>query len=88
MVHVINDLLAPLVAGLDPFDVEKVHEAMAFIKGNLAAKGGIDVALWDIMARRAACLATSCWVATATASSRAGYSGSRATRSWWTRRAS
>lgn len=45
MVHVINNLLAPLVAGLDPFDVEKVHEAMAFIKGNLAAKGGIDVAL-------------------------------------------
>ena len=51
MVHVINNLLAPLVAGLDPFDVEKVHEAMAFIKGNLAAKGGIDVALWDIMGK-------------------------------------
>lgn len=30
--HVINNLLAPLVA-FDPFDVEKVHEAMAFIKG-------------------------------------------------------
>ncbi len=51
MVHVINDLLAPLVAGLDPFDVEKAHEKMAFIKGNLAAKGGIDVALWDIMGK-------------------------------------
>lgn len=51
MVHVINDLLAPLVAGLDPFDVERVHEKMAFIKGNLAAKGGIDVALWDIMGK-------------------------------------
>lgn len=48
MVHVINHLLAPLVVGLDPFDEEKVHEKMAFIKANLAAKGGIDVALWDI----------------------------------------
>lgn len=51
MVHVINNLLAPLIVGLDPFDVEKVHEKMAFIKSNLAAKGGIDVALWDIMGK-------------------------------------
>lgn len=51
MVHVINDHLAPLIVGLDPFDVEKIHEKMGFIKGNLAAKGGIDVALWDIIGK-------------------------------------
>ncbi len=51
MVHVVNNLLAPLIVGLDPFDVEKAHEKMAFVKGNLAAKGGIDVALWDIMGK-------------------------------------
>lgn len=51
MVHVINDHLAPLIIGLDPFDVEKVHEKMDFIKSNLAAKGGIDVALWDIIGK-------------------------------------
>lgn len=51
MVHVINDLLAPLVVGLDPFDTEKIHEKMAFIKANLAAKGGIDVAVWDLIGK-------------------------------------
>ncbi len=51
MVHVINDLLAPLIVGLDVFDVEKIHEKMNFIKANLAAKGGIDVALWDLMGK-------------------------------------
>ena len=51
MVHVINDHLAPLVVGLDPFDTEKIHEKMGFIKSNLAAKGGIDVALWDIIGK-------------------------------------
>ena len=51
MVHVINDHLAPLIIGLDSFDVEKVHEKMDFIKSNLAAKGGIDVALWDIIGK-------------------------------------
>ncbi len=51
MVHVINDHLGPLIAGLDPFDLEKIHEKMDFIKSNLAAKGGIDVALWDIIGK-------------------------------------
>lgn len=51
MVHVINDHLAPLIIGLDPFDTEKIHEKMDFIKSNLAAKGGIDVALWDIIGK-------------------------------------
>lgn len=51
MVHIINDHLAPLIVGLDPFDVEKIHEKMGFIKSNLAAKGGVDVALWDIIGK-------------------------------------
>ncbi len=51
MVHVINDHLAPLIVGLDPFDTEKIHEKMGFIKSNLAAKGGIDMALWDIIGK-------------------------------------
>jgi L-alanine-DL-glutamate epimerase-like enolase superfamily enzyme len=52
MQHVINDLLAPLIIGMDPFDTEKIHEKMGFIKANLAAKGGIDVALWDILGKK------------------------------------
>lgn len=52
MVYAINELLAPLIVGLDPFDTEKIHEKMAFIKANLAAKGGIDVALWDLMGKK------------------------------------
>ena len=52
MVYAINHLLAPLIVGLDAFDLEKVHEKMAYIKRNLAAKGGIDVALWDAIGKK------------------------------------
>jgi muconate cycloisomerase len=52
MVYVINTMLAPLIEGLDCFDLEKIHEKMAYIKQNLAAKGGIDVAVWDAIGKK------------------------------------
>lgn len=52
MVFVINTMLAPLIEGLDCFDLEKIHEKMAYIKQNLAAKGGIDVAIWDAIGKK------------------------------------
>lgn len=52
MVFCINELIAPLVVGIDAFDLEKVHEKMSYIKGNLAAKGGIDVAIWDALGKK------------------------------------
>ncbi len=52
MVFCINELIAPLLIGLDAFDLEKIHEKMAYIKSNLAAKGGIDVAIWDALGKK------------------------------------
>ncbi|MGI6216195.1 MAG: mandelate racemase/muconate lactonizing enzyme family protein [Coriobacteriales bacterium] len=52
MVYAINELIAPLIVGLDAFDLEKIHEKMGYIKRNLAAKGGIDVAIWDAIGKK------------------------------------
>jgi len=40
------------VLGMDPFDLEKVHERMdQAIKGNTAAKAALDIALYDLMGK-------------------------------------
>ncbi len=48
----IDITLAPEVIGEDPFDLERIHHKMdAAVPRNLIAKGGIDLALWDIMGK-------------------------------------
>ena len=48
----IDFTLAPAVVGEDPFDLEFIHHKMdAAVPRNLIAKGGIDLALWDIMGK-------------------------------------
>lgn len=54
---IVSDLLAPLIIGRDPFDTEALWSEM---NGSLSGRGGgmlvesiagVDIALWDVMAR-------------------------------------
>jgi L-alanine-DL-glutamate epimerase-like enolase superfamily enzyme len=48
----IDAYLAPAIVGEDAFDIEGIFEKMdAAVPGNLVAKSGIDLALWDAMGR-------------------------------------
>lgn len=48
----IDRYLSPAVVGEDPFDIERLHRKMdAVVPRNLVAKGGIDLALWDVMGK-------------------------------------
>jgi L-alanine-DL-glutamate epimerase-like enolase superfamily enzyme len=48
----IDNYLAPVVVGEDPFDIERIHHKMdGVVPRNLIAKCGIDLALWDIMGK-------------------------------------
>lgn len=55
---VLDDYLAPLLAGRDPDDIEDLHRLIlnsAYWRGGSVtgnALGGIDVALWDLKAKR------------------------------------
>ena len=43
-------VLAPLLLGLSPFDIERAHQLMDhFVRGNQAAKAAFDIALYDLM---------------------------------------
>ena len=46
--HVVEEIFAPQVIGLDPFDREKVHAVMRRTINNQVAKGTVDIALWDL----------------------------------------
>lgn len=50
--QIIDEYFAPKIIGEDPFDVELIHGKMnSVLPGNLVAKAGIDLALWDIMGK-------------------------------------
>lgn len=50
--HVINDILSPLIIGLDSTDMEKITWIMdTAIVRNTAAKAAIDMALYDLSAK-------------------------------------
>jgi len=46
-----RDWLAPLLVGQDITSGEQLQRALASIKGNYFAKGGLDLAWWDLYAR-------------------------------------
>jgi len=46
--NVVEEVFAPQVIGLDPFDREKVHAVMRRTINNQVAKGTVDIALWDL----------------------------------------
>lgn len=52
VVHVVRDLLAPLLDGTDPFDLETTLSAMdAAVKGHAYAKAAVEMALWDLQGK-------------------------------------
>lgn len=51
-VHVINDILAPALAGKDPTQIEALHRVMdQAIKGYPYAKAAIDMAVYDVVGK-------------------------------------
>ncbi|MCL2201334.1 MAG: dipeptide epimerase [Oscillospiraceae bacterium] len=52
-VPVFLELFKKALIGLSPFEIEKIHKIMgAMTVGNTSAKAGIDIALYDIMAKK------------------------------------
>ncbi|MHA7303254.1 mandelate racemase/muconate lactonizing enzyme family protein [Pseudarthrobacter sp. MDT1-22] len=49
IVAVINGIFAPALTGLDPFRRQLVQQVLRRTVHNNTAKGGIDIALWDII---------------------------------------
>ena len=52
IVAAIEEKLTPSLIGLNPFDLEKIHHQMDYLKQNLAAKAAIDIALHDVMGQK------------------------------------
>lgn len=52
--HLIDEMLAPLLIGEDPTEVERLAARMRFgLAGNPFTKAGIEMALWDILGKAA-----------------------------------
>ena len=51
IVAAIRDWFAPAVKGLDAMRVEAIHEKMTGVANNHAARGAIDLAVWDIIGK-------------------------------------
>lgn len=51
IVPVIEKWLGPAIIGEDPFEIQKIWKIMERIPGRVAAKGAIDIALYDIMGK-------------------------------------
>ncbi|WP_313817515.1 enolase C-terminal domain-like protein [Citricoccus sp.] len=49
--NIVEEVFAPQIIGLDPFDREKVHAVMRRTIHNQVAKGTVDLALWDLAGR-------------------------------------
>ncbi|GAB4098490.1 mandelate racemase/muconate lactonizing enzyme family protein [Sinomonas halotolerans] len=49
IITVVDEIFAPQLAGLDPFDREKAQRVMARTVHNDTAKGAVDIALWDLI---------------------------------------
>ncbi|SFG14610.1 L-alanine-DL-glutamate epimerase [Desulfotomaculum arcticum] len=52
VIAVLKKRLIPAVIGQNPFDLEKIHDAMDHaIKGNTSAKAALDTAIYDLMGK-------------------------------------
>jgi O-succinylbenzoate synthase len=50
--HIIEDHLSPLLLGRDVSDVDEYRQRIAHLRGHPLAKAGVELALWDLFARR------------------------------------
>lgn len=51
IMHIIRDVLSPMLIGRNPLDREGYQAALAAIPWNPAAKGALDIALYDVAAQ-------------------------------------
>ncbi len=51
--HIIKDFIAPLVLGQDVADADDFQRRVAGIRGHHLAKAGVEMALWDLLGKRA-----------------------------------
>ncbi len=50
--HILKDFLLPAVIGKEIVHPEDVQKLMSFVRGHPMAKGGVEMALWDILGKR------------------------------------
>jgi len=53
--HMLKDFLIPALLGRDLSGVPDLQQRFAPIKGHLMAKAGLEMALWDLLAKKADC---------------------------------
>jgi len=52
VVQLLEESLAPLLIGENPFDIERIYLKMnQAVQGHVWVKAGLDIALWDLMGR-------------------------------------
>jgi L-alanine-DL-glutamate epimerase-like enolase superfamily enzyme len=52
VVHIVEDLLRPVIVGLDAFDIEDMLVRMdSVVRGHVYAKAAVEMALWDIQGK-------------------------------------
>jgi len=51
--HILKDFIAPLLLGQDVTDAADFQRRMAGIRGHNLAKAGVEMALWDLLGKRA-----------------------------------
>jgi len=49
--HILQDFLVPAVLGQEITTAEDLQQRMAFVRGHLMAKAGLEMALWDLLGK-------------------------------------
>jgi len=49
--HILQDFIIPAVLGLEVTTADELQQRMAFVRGHLMAKAGIEMALWDLLGK-------------------------------------
>jgi len=49
--HILQDFIIPAVLGQEVSTAEELHQRMAFVRGHLMAKAGMEMALWDLLGK-------------------------------------
>ena len=50
--HILSDFLIPAILGKDIERPQELGKELDFVRGHLMAKGGLEMALWDLMGKR------------------------------------
>ncbi len=53
--HILQDFLIPAVLDQDISDATDLQQKMAFVRGHLMAKAGLEMALWDLLGKLQGC---------------------------------